>query len=53
MDGGLAAHEGEGLVRDALGERIVVELDIGQREGHSVVPSWIWSILRSLMKSSA
>ena len=44
----LAAQQLERLVGDALGEGVVVELDVGQRaRAHRVAPSRIWSVFRS------
>ncbi len=51
-DGRLATEEREGLVGEALGEDVVLEVDIaeagaGVDDGHRVVPSKICSVFRS------
>ncbi len=51
-DRGLAAKEDEGLVRDALGEVVVLEADVLEAQvavehGHRVESSRIWRVFRS------
>jgi hypothetical protein len=47
VHGRLVAHQRERLVWDPLCEGVVVEVDIGQRLGHEVLPSRICSVFRS------